>query len=1020
MANIKNFGIVGLGSNVQFGKGGAKLVQSEGTFAAKSADNAAFVRFAIANAVAADDAVTLQQLNAAVAASGANLALLQGEVDRIETAAGLNADGTYSAPAEGTLAGATSLKDADDKLAAALAQELLDRAAADSDLADAVEVANAKANTVGVELDVTQASIGLTPEGALNLADGNYLANATTIVAAVEALDAAAKAARDAAATAQSEVDLVEGRVGTLESNASAQGDAIYALESNTVAQQGEIDSAHSRLDGHDTAISNLQAAINDDTRLDNLEANASAQGNAIVDLIAADAALDTRLDTAEGDITALENNAVAQQTAIDTAAGRLTTAEGEIDTLQTELNAAEAAHSAHVANAIVRDGSVAMAAALNMGNNVVSNVADPVAATDAANKQWVEGKVANLGNAFEYKGVLANGGAQGSAYDLENIDVADRGIGDYYKVTAAGHFKLGAAGAEMFFNVNDGLVFSTTGFDKIDNTDSVSRGTAGQIAVSGSVDTGFDISIDGAYTAARQLEVTNEANARAAADAVLTNAVADVVADLAAEVLDRAADELALANATALVASNLAAEVTARSDADTALGGRIDDVENDLAAEVTARTNLGTALWDNAVAQQTAIDLLEAAVGDDTRIEALEGRVDAHDGLLNGLESNAAAQDTRLDNLEAADIALDGRLDTAESKITVLESNAVAQAALLVGLEANAAAQDTRLDAHDGLLTGLEANAGAQQSEIDALELALENLSQDTITSEGEIYSVHAADTAVEFRADAIAAGIDLTLSATEARLTAVSTADDADLRLVAKGTGQVIIGDDGVGIIQADDGFDMTVAAGAGNTGTQVLHLKGDVVAIEDQDGAAVAKFVGGGSAFANVSTTNGAVTFAADGAAVDVDLVFDPKGAGRVDVSGAKVVNVGNAVAATDAVNYGQLLDAVAGAEVGHVVSVAASVSLTGVVNLGEVTGLVTRVRVVILNAYNAGASIKVGTDNLAADLVSAVDVDESAAGVYIIETAREYEAADLVVTIEGATSGAAKVYVEYIKG
>ena len=1020
MANIKNFGIVGLGSNVQFGKGGAKLVQTEGTFAAKSADNSAFVRFAIANAVQNDDAVTLQQLNAAVAASGANLALLQGEVDRIEAGAGLAADGSYVASETGVLAGATSLKDADDKLAVALGQEIAARAAADADLANAVAAAHNKANAVATELDVSQAAIGLTPQGALNLADGNYLANATTIVEAVEALDAAAKAAADAAANAQESVSEIDTRVDALESNASAQGIAIEALQSNAVAQQGQIDAANAKNDAQDQRLTSLETAV--DSRLDDLEANASAQGNAIADLVAEDLALGGRLTTAEGDIDNLETRAGSIETAATTLTGRVSAAEDDIEALEADMAAAEAAHDALLANAIVKDGSVAMTGDLDLGNNNISNVATPLVATDAANKGYVDGVVANLGNAFNYVGALANAGATTEeAFDLASLPAEGKDVGDYYKVTKNGYFKLGAE--VRYFNTNDGLVFNEAGsFDKIDNTDSVVSGTAGQVVVDGNVDTGFIVSIDGAYTTARQLEVSNEASARAAADAVLTNAVADVENDLSQEITDRTSADNALGLRIDGVEGDLNQEITDRANAVSAVQGEVDALEG----VVSALANSTNA---NAAQQQAAIDALEAAVGDDSRLVALESNAVIYDGKFTALEnadvalagrvgtleSNAAAQGNAIAALEAAEVALDDRLETAEGKINTLESNASAQGIAIAGLQAADVALGGRLDT-------MESNASAQQAEIDALEEALENLSQDTITSLNKVYSVHAANTAVEFAATDAKVGLDLTLSDSEARLAVNSTGADADLRLVAKGAGQVIIGDEGVGIIQADDGFDMTVAGGAatGDAAAGNLNLKGAEVSIQDEDGTSVAKFVSGGSAGLVLETTNNAVSFVAEGVDADVDLVFDPKGAGRVDVSGAKVVNVADGVAATDAVNKGQLDAAVAAAEVGHVVSVSTSVAAsTGAFPIGKVTGLVTRVRVVILNAYNSGATVTVGTDTLASDLVAAADLDESAAGVYIIETAREYQAANLVVTIAGATAGAAKVYVEYIK-
>ena len=863
MANIKNFGIVGLGSNVQFGKGGAKLVQTEGTFAAKSADNSAFVRFAIANAVASDDAVTLQQMNAAVAAVSGDATVLQAELDATQVGAGLAADGSYVAVAEGILAGATSLADADAKLAAALAAETIARTEAD---------------------DLT--------------------ANAIT---------------------------------GLGDRLTTAEGD-IVALEGNSVAQQTTIDAliaADVVLDGR---LDALETSVADDARIVALEGNAAAQQTAIDAAAAAAALLEGRVAAAEGDIGALEGNSVAQQTAIDAADGRLT--------------AAELAHAALLANAIVKDGSVAMTGDLDLGNNAIANVATPINATDAANKSYVDSKVSNLGNAFNYVGALVGGAEEASAFDLATLPEGGKDVGDYYKVTTLGWFTLD--GVAKFFNSNDGLVFNEAGsFDKIDNTDATVEGTAGQIVVDGNVDTGYFVSIDGAYTAARQAEVTAEATARADADTILTTAIADAAADLAQEVLDRAAADLVLTNAVADVAGDLAA----------------------LELSTTA----------NAVAQQAAIEALQTGAADDSRFVALEANAVAQQTAIDALEATDVAHQAAIDALVVADTALDGRLDIAETDIGALKANAV-----------------------------------AQQAEIDALEVSLTNLSQDTIKSTNEKYSVHAADTDVTVANVDGAASLKVTLDNAEARIAVVSTEADADLRLVAQGAGQVIIGEEGVGVIQSDDGYDMTVAGGAG--GGKLL-LKGAEVSIQDEAGTEVAKFVSGGSSALTLETTNNAVQFVATGAAADVDLVFAAKGAGNVDVSGAKVVNVADGVAATDAINKGQLdaaLDAVAAAEVGHVVSVAASVAAAnGQVALGAVTGVVTRVRVVILTPYNAGATLTVGTAALSSDLVAAADLDEAAAGVYLIETARDYAAADLVVEIAGATQGSAKVYVEYIK-
>jgi hypothetical protein len=88
--------------------------------------------FYVANA---DDIVTaIGELDTAInGVAGADLTNIMDEVDAIEVGAGLDADGGYTAIGDATyISAATSLKDADDRLDAALAAEATERAAADS------------------------------------------------------------------------------------------------------------------------------------------------------------------------------------------------------------------------------------------------------------------------------------------------------------------------------------------------------------------------------------------------------------------------------------------------------------------------------------------------------------------------------------------------------------------------------------------------------------------------------------------------------------------------------------------------------------------------------------------------------------------------------------------------------------------------------------------------------------------------------------------------------------------------
>jgi hypothetical protein len=135
-------------------------------------------------------------------------------------------------------------------------------------------------------------------------------------------------------------------------------------------------------------------------------------------------------------------------------------------------------------------------------GTNYVTGTSSLLSAIVALDNQVKENAdtVANLGNAFNYVGVLS-GGTEGSPYDLSALPANEKNPGDYFKVGAAGWFVY--TGTTAFYaNVNDGLIKNTTthGWDKIDNTDSTVEGTTNRIAVTGSADTGFVVDISSSY----------------------------------------------------------------------------------------------------------------------------------------------------------------------------------------------------------------------------------------------------------------------------------------------------------------------------------------------------------------------------------------------------------------------------------------------------------------------------------------------------------------------------------------
>lgn len=144
---------------------------------------------------------------------------------------------------------------------------------------------------------------------------------------------------------------------------------------------------------------------------------------------------------------------------------------------------------------------------------------------------------VTALGNAFNYVGVLDEGGVDaGSAFDLDTLPAGGKDAGDYYKVTVGGYFIQANTngGVAFLVNTNDNLVWNTTGsVDIIDNTQGAVLGTASEIEVTGNADTGFTVAIAAAFKA-RVTALESVVTSLNAFGVLTPVAYAAVVADIA------------------------------------------------------------------------------------------------------------------------------------------------------------------------------------------------------------------------------------------------------------------------------------------------------------------------------------------------------------------------------------------------------------------------------------------------------------------------------------------------------
>lgn len=112
----------------------------------------------------------------------------------------------------------------------------------------------------------------------------------------------------------------------------------------------------------------------------------------------------------------------------------------------------------------------------------------------DYASTDFVEAKIAALGDALEYVGGVNGSPDEATALDL--MELANTSSGAYYKVEQSGYVRVGT-GDPFYVNRKDGLLFNGAGgIDIQDNTNSEVDGTDDYVLVTGSTDTGFTVDL--------------------------------------------------------------------------------------------------------------------------------------------------------------------------------------------------------------------------------------------------------------------------------------------------------------------------------------------------------------------------------------------------------------------------------------------------------------------------------------------------------------------------------------------
>lgn len=314
-------------------------------------------------------------------------------------------------------------------------------------------------------------------------------------------------------------------------------------------------------------------------------------------------------------------------------------------------------------ADIILRDGSVAMTGALNMGGQLVSSVASPVANTDAATKGYVDQEIANLSAGLEYKGSLD--------LSLQNENnIADGQQGDFYKISTGGTM-LGVtyeAGDMIIFNKTVVGVPTAADIDKVDNTEksetasttSYANNTSGLAAtdvqaaideVEGRVDTAESniTTLNGDVNTAGSVLKTVKDNAE---NATNTSNVSGTTVKDAFDTVDASLDTL---NGTVATAGSVLKSIKDNAESATSTStvgtgtvkGDLDKLASDLTIRLSAQNDAIEISYDSLTSALKEIDGL-------TAVSNVQGAIDALD---RGLDS-AAASITTLEGTGAGSVA--------------------------------------------------------------------------------------------------------------------------------------------------------------------------------------------------------------------------------------------------------------------------------------------------------------------------------------------------------------------------
>ena len=834
---------------------------ADGTFVAHSGTNYIDSATSFKGVDAALDAA----IKVVADALATEVAATDGEVSALQ-AADVTLQGNIDAVAADLVSEAATARAAEAANASNIADEITARATADTQIRTDFAAAD---SAIQSELDATQAGAGLGVDGSYTAkADANYIASATTMKAADEALDAALKSVdtsyKAADVTLQGNIDAEEtariagdtalsNRATTLETEMDDAESRLTALEAgtggtftlDTTAQtlpggineiHGEVDAIEARVTTNESDIAtNAQAIANilnntDEVALNSLaeivtafqdadsslsgliSANATAISNEVTRATGAEATLQANIDSANtarsNADTVLQNNIDAEAT---TRANADTVATTDRAAIRSEFAAADVLLQGEL------DDTQAGAGLANDGSYVANAASNYI--TAASSLKDADDKLDAALKAVDTAYKAADSAMNTRVTTLEGeMDTAQADIitNAAAVVTEAG---LRAAAdsdlADDIAAVQSELDATQTGAGLAADGSYTANASANYIAAATSLadaDNKLDAQVktnaDGlaAEITARENAVSAEASARSTADASLQTAIDNEVTARSTADATHTANIATNATNIATLVADLATETSARQTGDAGLQTELDNTQlgAGLAADGSYVAPTGTNYIDASTSLANADVLLDTAIkATDARVDAiLDGASESLDqfvevvtafqnadtnlnNAITQLASDAStARSTLQTNLEAADAALNVRVTANEGDIASLQTFTGEGTALTT-------TATTLAGAINELNSGSAAAVSALQTEVDAIETSLGLAADGTfVAHSGSNYMDAAAtakaarealDTALKTEADRAAAAEAVNAAAITSGDAAVTTAFQA-----------------------------------------------------------------------------------------------------------------------------------------------------------------------------------------------------------------------------------------------